>query len=155
MTGKFLSLAILVVDVGSVVRQILSMRWQNSSGRMHCLSAVKKAICRILWFFFLQCCNPCTKVLANFPDHPRQGTRPPWGEVRRYSTCMTSSAPLLRTRSVESSSVAEVTRAEDPDETRIEMEARKSLLWRICRFFFLFDYFPIILASSSCLQALT
>lgn len=51
-------------------------------------------------------------------------------------TCMTSSAPLLRTTSVESSSVAEVTHAEDPDETRIEMEARGSLLWRICRLFF-------------------
>lgn len=40
------------------------------------------------------------------------------------STCMTSSAPVLRTTGVESPSLAEVMHAGDPDDIRIEMEAR-------------------------------
>lgn len=51
---------------------------------------------------------------------------------------MTSSAQALRTTSVESSPVPEVTNAEGPDVIRIEMEARKSF-WEVRRFFVPFD----------------
>lgn len=43
---------------------------------------------------------------------------------------MTSSAPVLRTMSIERPSLAEVIHAGDPDEIRIEMEARGFSLGR-------------------------